>query len=1349
MSIWKLRVGAESYYLEQVARGLDDYYTGAGESAGEWLGIGTATLGLAGAVAADDLHAVLAGLAPGTGLSPNGQQLRTWKGRVPGFDMTFSAPKSVSVVYALGDPIVRAAVVDAHQTAVADALAWLEREACFVRRGSNNRMVTGSGSGCRRMRAAGFVAAAFRHRVSRAGDPQLHSHVLVANIARGPDGRWTALDGQALYRSARAAGALYQTVLRDELSRRLGVEWRPARNDMADIAGVPDRVLELFSKRRHEIEDELERQGASGLEAGNAAALATRAAKTVVDTATLDERWQDEAAAVGFGPADIDALLAAGRPDRAAVLDPDQGALVALPDPGTGELAEVRVSIDVFASRIANHLLNRDGVVTRHQVQSEVTAQLRGGGSVRVIEQLTNAVLARPDLVPASAGAGEAGFEQQYTTRRLLSIERDLITSLTPYPTSPIRLDPAAVEEWLATHATDLGADQADLVRRVTTQGLAVEVVVGRAGTGKTYAMNAVRRLLADPTLGDFRVVGAAPTGRAARELSEGAGVEAFTIERFLIHAAGQLDERTVVIVDEAGMVGTVKLHTLLATCRRRGAKVILVGDHHQLPEITAGGGFAEAVTAAGTHVCELTINRRQTETWEHAALDQLRHGDVRAAWDAYMAHDRVVIIDHPDDLHARAIDDWWDTHSSGERALLLAGTRQLATTLNRLARHRAQTDGHLTDPELHVGALVIQIGDRVLLTRNAPGQHDLDTGRTCRVDNGMLATITAIGPDGAVDIRLDTHRRIRLTADYVTAGHLTYGYAMTVHKAQGVTCDRVHVIGPHGMYREAYYVAMSRARHGATLYATTAEAAVERAHTNGTIPLPSERDDRPDEQILDTLQRSEAKTLTLRQHHRLDDIADLATTTPLADLETRLRHIRNILTAVERSGIRRPDMLERELRTAEHARTHLQIGGRVRALDGWDNVGIVTAISDHAARATIRFTSPTGTVAVKQLDWSEILSIDNPEPSPLTDTAAETLAQLHATHANIADAWAAALASHGIGVDDEHLSRAAIRLRVERSFRELAGHAPGWLTTWYGQRPADPVGAQVYDDEVRQLATWRDRHQLPETVPGYGPEPDSPELAAEWRKHMDRALETRLWLHDYRPTEPVLIPELDPATIGDRLDELEQIFATAPADQSRFIDELLHSELEPAAVIDGLRSAYATQQTRRDWIIEHWPHIIEHRQLTTLRDDHDPLARRPQPLDPDVEALLAEAAALSLDTPESRTLAEIDAELDQCDPDRIRQRLATEIETLERDLNAVHGDRTLDPGLRQAHADRLEQRVRELERRYGDLALDATHARWGAPTDPHVAELHEARQRRIHHLTHTAIDARETWVTD
>ena len=142
LSLWKLRVGAEAYYLSQVARGIDDYYSGAGETTGRWFGTAADILNLPNAVDGDDLRAILAGLVPGTGLSPNGTQIRAFKNRVPGFDLTYSAPKSVSVMYAFADPIVRAEIVAAVDTAVEDAMSWLEREACFVRRGSNNRRST-------------------------------------------------------------------------------------------------------------------------------------------------------------------------------------------------------------------------------------------------------------------------------------------------------------------------------------------------------------------------------------------------------------------------------------------------------------------------------------------------------------------------------------------------------------------------------------------------------------------------------------------------------------------------------------------------------------------------------------------------------------------------------------------------------------------------------------------------------------------------------------------------------------------------------------------------------------------------------------------------------------------------------------------------------------------------------------------------------------------------------------------------------------------------------------------------------------------------------------------------------
>jgi conjugative relaxase-like TrwC/TraI family protein len=213
LSIGKLGQGRANYYLESVAQGIEDYYTGGGEAPGRWLGSAARELGMGGEVEDDDLHAILSGSSPRTG-----DPLAATHGgtRVPGFDLTFSAPKSVSVAFGLGDAGISREVREAHELAVTGALDYMERHAAVARRGRGGvEIVPGSG----------FVAAAFRHRTSRAGDPQLHTHVLVANMTRGPDDRWTALDGRRLYAHAKTAGYLYQAQLRAELVRRLGVEW--------------------------------------------------------------------------------------------------------------------------------------------------------------------------------------------------------------------------------------------------------------------------------------------------------------------------------------------------------------------------------------------------------------------------------------------------------------------------------------------------------------------------------------------------------------------------------------------------------------------------------------------------------------------------------------------------------------------------------------------------------------------------------------------------------------------------------------------------------------------------------------------------------------------------------------------------------------------------------------------------------------------------------------------------------------------------------------------------------------------------------------------------------------------
>jgi conjugative relaxase-like TrwC/TraI family protein len=277
LSIGKLAAGQAKYYLDQaqgrvdvidsVVGGAEDYYAGSGEAQGVWLGVGARELGLERAVTGAELRTVLAGEDPRSDVS-----LRRGSSpvRVAAFDLTFSAPKSVSVLFAVAEREVRTRVRDAHDRAVGEALGYVERSAASVRRGH---------AGVEVLPADGLVAAAFRHRSSRAGDPQLHTHVLVANLGRGPDGRWSALDGRRLYAHARAASFLYQATLRAELAAALGVEWSATRAGIAEIDGISSRVLRAFSRRRVEIEASLAEHGTQGPRAAEAAALATRQAK--------------------------------------------------------------------------------------------------------------------------------------------------------------------------------------------------------------------------------------------------------------------------------------------------------------------------------------------------------------------------------------------------------------------------------------------------------------------------------------------------------------------------------------------------------------------------------------------------------------------------------------------------------------------------------------------------------------------------------------------------------------------------------------------------------------------------------------------------------------------------------------------------------------------------------------------------------------------------------------------------------------------------------------------------------------------------------------------------------------
>jgi len=773
LNIGKLAAGKANYYLS-LATGAEDYYTGHGEPPGRWFGHGAELLDLDGPVAEDDLRSVLAGCAPGS-------DDRLTRARMPGFDMTLRAPKSVSLLYGLGDSdTVAGVVVQAHEAAVDAAIGYLERAACATRRRVNGEITPFAGEG--------LVAAGFRHQTSRAGDPTLHTHVLVANMTRTPDGRWGALDGRQLFDHALTAGYLYQSQLRAELTRRLGVAWGPVANGCADVAGIPQEVISEFSQRRAEILERMDQRGQWSAKAAQAAALDTRQKKNYqVDAAALRTEWASRADEVGFGADRVADLV-----ERSVRREP------ALCDLG-----------ETFTELAGPEGLTKyDTTFNRPDVIRALASRMPEGADVDLVEGLADVYL----FASQPVRVGDVKGLPSWTTQDLLDTEQRVIAGLVArrddHAGVALR---AEVAEAIRARPT-LSDEQADMVTDLCLAGHGVDVVIGAAGTGKTFALDTAQESW---ERSGFRVYGAALSARAAAELEEGSGIASVTLARLLAQLdSGRLvlDERSVVVVDEAGMVGTRTLDRLHHATASAHAKLVLVGDPAQLPEIEAGGAFrALSEQLEPIRLCE---NRRQVEAWERQALDDLRSGRVAGAVAAYDDRQRIIVVDDPDTLRQVVIDDWHSSHRSGEKALMIAAHRGEVRDLNERAHELVDADGRLGTTRLVVGRAEFAEGDRVMaVSRN---HYDLD------ILNGDLGTITRIDPDTReITFHCDrTAGQRTMPADRIADGCLDHGYARTNHKAQGATVDRTFTLGDDGdLDRQAAYTALSRGRIENRLY--------------------------------------------------------------------------------------------------------------------------------------------------------------------------------------------------------------------------------------------------------------------------------------------------------------------------------------------------------------------------------------------------------------------------------------------------------------------------------------------------------------------------------------------------
>lgn len=789
------------YYAAQVAGRPEQYYAGEGEASGGFRGLLATSLGLDGEVGELELRRLLEGRHPASD-----EKLAERRPGVLAYDLVFKAPKSVSLVHTLGDDATRAAVTAAHEHAVEAGLEYLERRATWTRLGKN---------GAERVRGQGLLSASFRHRLSRDGDPHLHTHVVTANGTYTPDGRWRTLDGAALYQHAQAAGHLYQAQLRAELSRDLGVEWQPVRNGVADLKGVARPVIEAFSRRAEEIAEWMAAHGARSAKAARAAADKTKAPKDrAVSLADLLPEWRERAAALGLdGPA-LEAL--AGRM-RAPQLSAE----------------EERRVLDQLGSE--RGLTARASAFDRRDVVRAVAGAAGPGADAAAVEALADRFL-RSDgavvLAEGGRGLGErdvirrgdgrvvpvAAEETRYSTPGLLALQSGLVeAAIAGAGDGRVTVDAASVEATIVRQPRALSDEQAQMVRTLTTSGAAVQVVIGQAGAGKTSAIAAARAAWEGQGV---RVIGTALSARAALELRDQAGVESFTLARLLGELGdprfGSLARGCVVIVDEASMVGDRSLAALHAHVERAAGKLVLLGDDRQIPAIEAGGA-SRALAARGGPLgltVELTENRRQRELWEREALALLRDGEPAEAIAAYQRHGRVSVAEDPQALRAAIVADWWEAaaREGPQGAVMITSRLADAAELNARARELMRLVGRLDGPELAIGGRLYRAGDRVMATD--PSAKHLG------LVNGQRAIVTGVDLEArGLQARRDDGAALELGSAYLESGRLHHGYAITAHKAQGMTTERAFLLGSDALYRELAYVGLSRGREENRLY--------------------------------------------------------------------------------------------------------------------------------------------------------------------------------------------------------------------------------------------------------------------------------------------------------------------------------------------------------------------------------------------------------------------------------------------------------------------------------------------------------------------------------------------------
>lgn len=877
-------IGNVEYYLE-LAR--EDYYLEGGEPLGKWWGRATDGLSLAATTTRENLRSLAAGI------SPHGDSLVQNVGkpdRQVGWDLTFSAPKSVSVLWSHADPELRRSIQEAHDRAVSAAMSYVENEIAFTRRGK----------GGKRWEHAAILAATFQHGTSRALDPHLHTHALVLNLAARMDGTYGSLVSQLFYDHKTTIGTLYRVQLAYELSR-LGFQCERDRTSFA-VTGVPKPLVRHFSKRRQDIEKEL---ASHGLETASAAAIATLVTREVKDLVPprkeLFRTWQEAGKAFDFTADTVKRLL--GTPAHAISQRHYEKVL-------RQTLAEITSKQSHFSKR----------ELLLHVARASQGRQL---DAAHVQRAVTKSLLEDPAIVHL----GERNFEERYTTQAMLDLEKQLLSAVTrladtdSHAASSRTVD-AVIEHYSAErnplaeeakhHGRELGKvaldaakksfpavknlsrspllksfsregrfanapqaretaaldrtrlkkaasltlseEQARAIRHLTETPGSIKVLSGYAGTGKTFLLNACREIWQKE---GYAVFGACLSSQAARELASKTGIRSDTLKMLqllvepelsykLKHHARQLlraaakkptgklerfkpDKKTVLVIDEAGMIGTKDMKWLTDLSTKTGCNLVLTGEGEQIQPIDAGGPYPAIARMVGQ--AQLTEIHRQPDEREQKLVLDVRSGQAAEGLRYLADNGRLLVEQNRTKAIERLVSDWARVEAKDpSNCRVFCGTNRERAELNRRCQAVRAESGYLDSKHsMKLQDAHVHKGDCVILRQNSRKLGVQNGNRGTVVDtNRFLKTLTVELDDGPrVTLPLRSYN-IRY-GDKRGNCAVELGYATTTHSAQGATTERAYILAGGSMQdRELTYVQVSRHVKTVRMYTDQYEAGPE-----------------------------------------------------------------------------------------------------------------------------------------------------------------------------------------------------------------------------------------------------------------------------------------------------------------------------------------------------------------------------------------------------------------------------------------------------------------------------------------------------------------------------------------